>query len=319
MPRSTAWTVVLLSATSSALAAQPTPARQADSLFFLGDWARAKAGYDEYLTTNPKAAAVLVRAGLATLRLGKPDDAIGYFQKVIELAPAGRAPLATAGIGMAHALKGDRSRAFTELDKAVAAGWGNVEVLDHDEVFASLRDDSRFKELRERANQTQLPCLADSRWRAFDFWIGEWDAYVNGSTQLAGRSRIERISGGCAILENWTSNSALHVAAGYEGKSINFIDPGSSKWRQVWSGSARDVGNFDDGVYADGAMRFYYHKANAQGQPVEGHFIFYNLGPNRVRQFQDQSTDGGKTFQTVYDFIYLRRGSGETAPVRAGY
>jgi hypothetical protein len=126
------------------------------------------------------------------------------------------------------------------------------------------------------------------------------------------------MAGGCAILENWTSNSGLHAPGGYEGKSINFIDPTSHNWRQVWAGSGQDVGIFEDGGYRDGAMRFSYRKTNPQGQPVEGHFIFFNLGPNRVRQFLDQSTDGGKTYSTVYDFIYLRRGSSEVPPVRVG-
>ena len=58
----------------------------------------------------------------------------------------------------------------------------------------------------------QSPCSAPE-YRQLDFWIGEWDV-LNPKGDTVGRSRIERIEGGCAILENYLT------AQGYLGKSI---------------------------------------------------------------------------------------------------
>lgn len=47
---------------------------------------------------------------------------------------------------------------------------------------------------------------------------------------------------------------------------------------------------FENGEYKDGAMRF--TTTTAQGQP--GKLTFFNLGPNKVRQFYEVSADEGK-------------------------
>jgi hypothetical protein len=300
-----------MAVTAAAQAPAPTvPSPAADSAFFASDWALAKSRYDAFIAANPTVLVARVKAGFATLRLGRDGEAIRYFSHVIDQTPSGQAPFALAGLAMASAHQGDQAKALEYLERAVAAGYGNFAALDTEASLSSLRADPRFVAVRTRAEQNQMPCLADPNSRAFDFWLGEWDVYINGTTQLAGRSRIDRVSGGCVILENWTRN-VTPIGAPFEGKSLNFYEQSTGKWKQVWAGSGRDVGYFDNGEYRDGAMRFVFKQTTRQGQPVEGRFTFYNLGPNRVRQFNEQSTDGGKTYQTVYDFIYVRKGSGE--------
>jgi hypothetical protein len=148
-----------------------------------------------------------------------------------------------------------------------------------------------------------MPCLALSQAREFDFWIGEWDVYVTGTNNLAGFSRIEKASGGCMILENWTSKGA----AAFEGKSMNFIDPSNNKWKQVWVGSnGTNVSEFLNGEYRDGAMRFDFETKDAQNNKQFVHFYFFNESPTQVRQLHETSPDG-KTWTTSYDFTYKRR------------
>ena len=53
-------------------------------------------------------------------------------------------------------------------------------------------------------------------------------------------------------------------------------------------------------------MHFTYKKI-VKGQPVSGNFMFYNIDNDTVRQYQEVSIDGGKTFQVVYDFTYIRK------------
>ncbi|MES1225350.1 MAG: hypothetical protein ABUT20_58255, partial [Bacteroidota bacterium] len=148
------------------------------------------------------------------------------------------------------------------------------------------------------------PCMADSNSRKFDFWVGDWNAYQNGTTNLAGYSKIEIASGGCMILENWTS-----AIGSYSGKSMNYYIPETGKWEQIWVGSEgapQRPNRFVHGEYKDGAMRFEFSGNDRDGDYI-GRFIFYNLGPDKVRQFNEQSHDNGKTWVTNYDFLYIRK------------
>jgi len=154
------------------------------------------------------------------------------------------------------------------------------------------------------AQQKSFPCMEIQQAREFDFWIGEWDAYVTGAQNLAGHSVIQRASGGCMILENWTSTGGVP----FEGKSINYVDPVSKRWKQVWVGSAGiNVSEFLNGEYREGAMRFEFDTKNAQGNNQSVRFHFYNQSPEQVRQVHQTSDDGGKTWQTTYDFTYIRK------------
>ncbi len=171
-------------------------------------------------------------------------------------------------------------------------GYANVGELEKQSELDSIRSDSRYAEIIKAATNNAFPCMINAQAREFDFWIGDWDAYVTGTTQLAGQSHIDLASGGCMILENWTSKGNVS----FTGKSMNYIDPSNNKWKQVWIGSnGINVSEFLNGEYRDNAMRFEFVNTNAQGAKTLTHFYFYNQGPNEVRQFHETSVDDGKT------------------------
>jgi hypothetical protein len=150
--------------------------------------------------------------------------------------------------------------------------------------------------------QKAVSCMDIPQARQFDFWIGDWEAFVTGSDKLAGFSKIEMASGGCMILENWTS-----VGQPYSGKSMNFIDPVTMKWKQVWVGSnGLNVNEFLNGVYVDGAMRFEFDEKTSTGQIQKVKFHFYNISASEVRQLHQTSLDGN-VWTTTYDFTYKRK------------
>ena len=148
-----------------------------------------------------------------------------------------------------------------------------------------------------------FPCSLDAKARVFDFWIGEWDAYITGTQKPAGHSVIQAASGGCMILENWTSGRGR-----YAGKSINFIDAATGKWQQVWVGSEGGGQHvFVNGEYRDSAMHFDFEQPGPDGKRQKGRFTFFNQGKNQVRQLNETSDDDGKTWKTQYDLTYIRR------------
>ena len=73
------------------------------------------------------------------------------------------------------------------------------------------------------------PCEA-APYRAFDFWIGDWNVFSPDGDKL-GENTITKEEGGCLLLEKWTS------ASGGTGQSYNYYDPGTKKFRQIWIAS----------------------------------------------------------------------------------
>jgi hypothetical protein len=156
-------------------------------------------------------------------------------------------------------------------------------------------------------NSNSMPCMNDQHSREFDFWVGSWDVFKTGTKYKVGDSKIEIASGGCMILENWEATGPV----AHNGKSMNYVNSQTGKWEQLWIGSGGiNVNNpqkFINGTYTDNAMRFEFEQTDKQGKKQIGRFIFFNEGPDQVRQFNEVSADGGKTWTTVYDFTYMRK------------
>lgn len=276
----------------------------ADSLFAIKQYSAAKKIYDKLLSDTSTNSIEWNRLGYSNYSLGNYDGAIKNYKRAeANNPPKGLQPILYSRMSMAYSVKNDKPNAVEYMDKAVKTGYFNFPDMDTLKAFASMRNDDRFKVLRNKAYAAAYPCSVDTLRRQFDFWVGEWDAYVTGTKLLAGHSIIQVASGGCMILENWTSANAP-----YEGKSMNFIDAATGKWQQVWVGAEGGTQHvFVNGVYRDSAMRFEFEQTNPQGKKQIGRFIFYNQGPNQVRQYNETSDDNGATWTAVYDFIYIRK------------
>ncbi|MEP6948196.1 MAG: tetratricopeptide repeat protein [Ginsengibacter sp.] len=276
--------------------------RIADSLYYAQDWVNAKKMYESVLKDTSRNSIAWNRLGFSNYNLGNNDDALKGFQKSLAYNPIPPVKAsALSRMARVHALRNEKQKAITELDSAVNAGYSNLSEMDSLKDFNTLRSEASFIKLRERMYGIAYPCMIDLHAREFDFWAGEWDVYPTGTKTLAGQSAVQIISGGCALLENWTSAAST-------GKSINYIDPVTNKWKQAWAGSyAAGIQEFINGEYKDSAMRFVFDYKDAQGKRIIGRFIFYNEGPNQVRQFNETSADDGKTWMTSYDFTYVRK------------
>jgi len=145
----------------------------------------------------------------------------------------------------------------------------------------------------------KTPCVDDPVHRQFDFWVGEWDV-VNVQGQPAGSSSIQNILDGCVIFENWTGRS------GYTGKSFNFVDPGTGKWRQTWVDASGGKIEFT-GQLEGKNMVFWSNEKDKEGNPYKRRLTFFNVAPDTVRQFSQRTSDEGKTWSVEYDLTYLRK------------
>ncbi len=145
------------------------------------------------------------------------------------------------------------------------------------------------------------PCRSRPELQQFDFWIGEWDVKQTGAEDgpSVGSSRIESLVNSCVILENWES-------AGFTGKSWNFFDRGTGKWRQIWIDVSGRKAEFS-GEFKEKAMRFEGEATLANGNKVKNRMTFFVLGADKVRQLAERTNDGGVTWVTTVDLTYLRK------------
>ncbi len=286
---------------------QTTGSHRGDSLYGAGKWAKAITAYkaDIKQTANlDKSPLVWYRLGFAYYKLGQYDNANRSYIKSDSLMPsAALKPVLYSKMARLFALKNNRTEMIVYLKKAVESGYVLFNEMDTLKEFKSFKADTEFKQLREKAYAAAYPCSIDPKARQFDFWVGEWDAYQTGTNMLAGHSVIQIASGGCMILENWTSASQP-----YSGKSMNFIDKASGKWEQVWVGAEGGGEHiFTNGTYHDSAMHFDFEDSGKNGSKIKGRFTFFNEGPNKVRQLNETSDDAGKTWTTAYDLTYIRK------------
>ena len=160
-----------------------------------------------------------------------------------------------------------------------------------------------------RSTATATPAAtaacASARQRQFDFWLGQWEV-SNPAGQLAGRSRIEAILGGCVLLENWDSPS------GVSGKSFNIFNADSGHWEQFWvdnSGSHLHlVGGMQEGSMV---LQGQQDKPDSKTGVIQRERIRWT--PNAdgsVRQHWETSTDGGKIWKTSFDGLYRHPSTG---------
>ena len=295
---------ILLLAVSTLTVAQASRAdrlsiAKADSLFFAADYKAAAAMYSMILSDTSRNAGAWSRYGFSNLSLKNYAEAIRLFEKALaNKPPRGVKANSLASMGRAYAATKNNEKALIRLDSAVALGYANISILDTNDDFINIRDNQKFKSIRQRAYATAYPCMANPQARQFDFWIGEWTVYTTGTKTIAGNSKVEMVSRGCALLENWDNNAS-------SGKSLNFVDPLTGKWRQTWVGSG-NIQDFVDGEYKDGAMHFVFKARGQQGIAVMGRFIFFNEKPGQVRQLNETSRDGGMTWSMNYDFTYVK-------------
>jgi hypothetical protein len=146
--------------------------------------------------------------------------------------------------------------------------------------------------------QAQKPSCASPEHRQFDFWIGEWEVRTPDG-KVAGRNRIEKVEGGCGLQETWTA------AGGGSGRSINAYFPGDRKWHQAWLGSGGLFMHIEGGL-RDGSMRLEGETPRADGTRLSQRITWTPQSDGRVRQHWEQSTDGGRTWTTAFDGVYVR-------------
>ena len=111
------------------------------------------------------------------------------------------------------------------------------------------------------------------------------------------------LADGCVLVEEWSS------VGGGSGISVNYYDPAAGEWVQVWNGSGGTQITIRGGLDEEGSMDLrgtLHYVGRDRTVPFRG--LWTPLPDGRVRQYFEQSTDEGETWQPWFEGFYNRAG-----------
>lgn len=258
-------------------------------------WNEAEKAFTKIVKDEPKNGRAWFMLGYARHSQKNWSGAIKAFEKNVEIS---KSPIGMYNIAAGYAQLNKKDAAFEWLEKALNNGaWTRVN-LKADKDFENIKSDARFKEMLGLVDKKRRPCMYSKEARQFDFWIGDWDVFVNGNK--VGENLVEMEVNGCTLVENWKNTG------GGTGKSLNVYNSSKKKWQQFYIGSQGGVLEFE-GELKDNILYFTGETINPQGNKIMHILEFFDLPDKTVRQRWKQSTDGGKTWNTVWDSIYKKK------------
>jgi hypothetical protein len=269
---------------------------RADSLFRAGDWTNAAAAYTAIASRDSMNGLAWFRTGVARHALKEHAAADVAYRRSIALKF--NMPQATIRLARINAADGRTDAALQLLEGLANNGFPNMNAITSQPELAALKDNARYKTIIASMEAKRFPCRALAESRQLDYWAGSWDVMIGG--QKVGTNEVVPMLAGCALQENWTD------AQGGEGKSMNYFDPNTRKWRQVWVSDNGGVLDYT-GEFKDGAMRFSGVTIGPNGQRTLQKLTFFPISQDSVRQLFETSTDEGKTWTAGFDGLYVRR------------
>lgn len=144
------------------------------------------------------------------------------------------------------------------------------------------------------------PRCVTAVYKAFDFWVGEWEVF-NPAGQKVGTSSITREESGCLIVERWTS------ARGNNGQSYNFYDPSRQQWRQVWA-SPTELTDYAGNLNAKGEMVLEGDLQQAGGYGGRSRGTWTKNADGSVRQRFEHYDTAKSTWVENFNGLYKKKG-----------
>jgi hypothetical protein len=295
-------TVCLLAVSPPAAEAKGVAeAKVADMAFQKHEWAKAAEAYQKLTAAAPEDGVAWLRLGISLVQLGKGAPAVAPLQKAQKLGV--QPSLVQYQLAQALALSGSPRDALGILEALAEADFYPVAApAAQEKAFASLAKDPVFQKVSAAMEVNRAPCRQGdtaSPYREFDFWLGDWDV-VDKAGNPVGTSQVERILGGCVLLEIWRGQS------GGEGRSLSSFNPGMRRWEQYWA-DGQGIPIFFTGRFEEGELRLRADSATRAGATLVRRVSFSKLPGGRVRQLSESSSDTGRTWAVEYDFTYVKR------------
>ena len=276
----------------SAGAQQQTSMQAADEWFAHAQWERAAQAYMQITAQDPANGQAWQNLGECYLQLGKLPDALQAFTSATQ--QNFRPLMNKINAARVYVDMGNTRRALDLLNEVAATGQAP-------RLRNFILGTSEFQKLTSNAEYQQFlktiaPCQT-AEFHQFDFWIGDW-AVENPAGQKVGDNLVTHEQEGCLLVEHWKSGRGVET-----GTSFNYYDINDKKWHQLYISNSGNAGAFPPmaGNLIDNKMVLVSDPKASQ----VFRWTWYVVSPGKVRQMAEQSNDGQKTWQTIWDSFYI--------------
>lgn len=276
--------LIILSLISKAIA---TTAEEASTLFQNQDWTAAAVAYNALLETDSENGQYWFRLGQIRYQQQDHSAAIDALTRATQLTHASVPPaFAWLFLARSQAAAGETAAAIASLAEIEATGARPYLAISNMAEFSDLAENNEFQAVLE----TLKPCNTPE-YRAFDFWLGEWEVTMPTRPGWSATNTITLGNNGCSIHEHYVAQG------GFTGSSINFYNAQAGQWHQTWIDNQGNSLSLNGG-YSDGHMRM---------GDASSRITWTLLDDGRVRQLWESTADEGKTWTVAFDGYYKRK------------
>lgn len=146
------------------------------------------------------------------------------------------------------------------------------------------------------------PCTQDPLFAQQDFTLGHWDVFDEKGKRA--EVLMERVVDGCAIHEAWYSPDGSKMT----GIGLFNYSRIRKSWTYAWASSRGSTSLFDGTLIEPGNMRFVTERpGDKPGTTRLRHWSLIALPDDRVRELSVATEDGGASWITEYDYIWVRK------------
>jgi hypothetical protein len=168
----------------------------------------------------------------------------------------------------------------------------------------------------------QVDACPGAHAHAFDFWIGDWDIRQRILRQdgtwleLPARTSVSPTLEGCALIEHWQGRvmffwEGMREPQPMTGLSVRAYDPRTAKWYIHWMDTrAPRFGDPYVGDFEDGQGEFFREWQTPEGERM-GRITFSDIATNTVNWALAISSDGGRSWQTIWTMEMQRQPGGK--------
>ncbi len=160
-------------------------------------------------------------------------------------------------------------------------------------IFLLILNSNCFAQ--DQNDKKAFPCRYGEEYKPLDFWLGEWDVYVND--KKTGTSSITKSEGGCTLYEDYKTFK------GFLGRSTNYYDPVDKKYTQIWIDKFNNITIFKEVE----AKKNYLQMSvkNKEGKITRMTYTKNSTG--NVTQIMEDSKDQGKSWVVTFTGIYKKK------------
>lgn len=141
--------------------------------------------------------------------------------------------------------------------------------------------------------------------KAFDFWVGQWDAkWGEGKTAGSGTNTITKKLDDKVINEDFKILEGQN--AGFLGNSVSVYNPRTKQWHQAWVDNQGGYINLVGEI--DGDKRIFKTlPVEKDGKVSIQRMVFYDITPDSFTWDWEGTQDGGETWSLLWQIKYTRK------------